>query len=346
MLYYTHMPTATQSLSIADQARMEKLIEELIGIPYRNSPEATSAALLYHLHNRPGGKRLEVTPMPRPALIRNLETDLMWMRPLTDKERAAPYIVAYDVNAAYLAACSALPLGVGEPRHIDGSDIGLWAQHPGYFLWNAQTWITTPTFMLALEQGRALNLTEAWVWPGHSRPLEPWYKVLRDARQSLMDRRLFIDELPANRRDRPPMQIVRADPPVFAALQTIKKMYTGFIGRLCSTNWDRTNDPLYRPDWRHMIIATRRARLQRVMAQTDPAPFAAYSDCLYFAAEQQVTGLKMGTNPGSFKIHGTEKNEGDVRAAIDAGDLQQLVRLVKQGTHVAPTGPGQLVLHV
>jgi hypothetical protein len=137
---------------------------------------------------------------------------------------------------------------------------------------------------------------------------------LRDARESLMIR---VFGLSGN------------EPVVRAALGCIKQMYTGFIGRLCATGWDRTGDVLYRPDWRHMIIATRRTRLQRVMAQTDPAPFAAYSDCLYFATEQQVTGLKIGTNPGAFKIHGTERNEGDVRTAVDAGDLHQLVRLVK-----------------
>jgi len=295
-----------QHLSEGDRARFLALIEELIGIPYRYSPEATSRALLMHLHNRTGGKRLELAEMPPPALIPGLEADLHWIRDLSKEEREAGFIVGYDVNAAYLAACSALPLGVGKPEHI-GPNEGY--AGVGYHR-VARGWISTPTFLYELPSEHL----ETWIWRETSRPLEPWYKVLRDARMALLIRsdRWGHEQF-----------IIRI------ALDCVKRMYTHFIGRLASTRWDRTGDVLYRPDWRHMIVATRRTRLQRIMAQCDPAPFAAFSDCLYFATTETVKGLKIGTNPGSFKLHGTERNEGDVAAAALAGDLNQLVNLVK-----------------
>jgi hypothetical protein len=306
-------------LSPEDYERCMALLEELLGVPYRYSPEATAAHLLRHLHDRPGGKRLLPSSMPPPALEPSTEADLHWIRPLTTEERIAPYIVAYDVNAAYLAACSALPLGVGEPRQVRAHGRDTIPLGTGYFLWPRQYgWKTTPSaeYWQVLRHGAQLPAIEAWIWDETSRPLEPWYKVLRDARAALMLTPVGLVPL-------------RQMPYGQAALQTIKMMYSGFLGRCASTKWGRSGDPLFRPDWRHMVIATRRTRLQRVMTQTYPAPFAAYSDCLYFATAHQVTGLKMGTNPGSFKLHGTQPHAGDVRAAAEDGQLARLVQLVK-----------------
>lgn len=309
-------------LSPEDYSRCMSLLEELLGIPYRYSPEATAAALLRHLHDRPGGKRLEVAEMPPPALEPSTEADLHWIRPLTDKERAAPFIVAYDVNAAYLAACSALTLGVGNPRHIQGPFVNMWPKKLWVGYYRADAWETSVT--VAARDVYAGY--EGWVWDETSRPLEPWYKVLRDARERLMTMAVGGIAATSDRWVHDPVMSWQARS---AALQTIKMMYCGFFGRCASTKWDRTGDPLFRPDWRHMVIATRRTRLQRVMAHTDPAPFAAYSDCLYFATEKTVTGLRMGTNPGSFKIHGTVRHEDEVRDAIAGGALARVVELVK-----------------
>ena len=318
----TQAPTFLEQsgLDELETRAFHSLIEELIGVPYEFSPESTSRQLLLSLHNRRGGRRLEVAEMPPPALDPGLERDLMWIRPLTAEEQSAPYIVGYDVNAAYLAACSALPLGVGAPIHGGGQiEAGFSGKLIGYFRIGVGPWITTPSMEWDIESHeRQIRDVETWTWVETSRPLEPWYKVLRDARETLM-----IEHAKNNGLNRQPV--------IETALACVKKMYTGFIGRLCATSWDRTGDVLFRPDWRHMIIATRRTRLQRIMALCDPAPFAAYSDCLYFATERRVTGLKMGTNPGSFKIHGTEPHEGDVREAIAAGNLQQLARLVSRG---------------
>ena len=302
-------------LSPADYERTMALLEEVLGIPYRYSPGATSAALLRSLHRN--GKQMLPVEMPPPALDPTTERDLSWIRALTAEERGAPFVVCYDVNAAYLAACSALPVGVGNPRRLRGA---LWTVQRssvlpvGYFR-TQDGWLTSPALDFSPLRDN-VTVGDAWVWDETSRPLEPWYKVLRDARERL----LFAEEHPA-------ITKVAAR----AALQTVKHMYTDLIGRMASTNWDRTGDPLYRPDIRHMVIATRRTRVQRVMAQCDPAPFAASCDQLYFAvqASPQVTGLRIGTNPGSWKIHGTVRHEDEVRAATEAGDLSRLVELVR-----------------
>jgi hypothetical protein len=311
-----------EELSPADYKRCMALLEEVLGIPYRFSPGATSAALLRSLHAN--GKRMLPVEMPPPALEPTTERDLSWIRELTAEEREAPFVVCYDVNAAYLAACSALPCGVGAPRKV-GRAAPFDLDRVGYFRWPTGVWKTSIAvkYWCELRKTDLPPLREAWIWDETSRPLEPWYKVLRHSRETLM-----IELMARGRR---PFREPWPEPSIRAALQTVKHMYTDLIGRMASTNWDRTGDPLFRPDIRHMVIATRRTRVQRVMSMCDPAPFAASCDQLYFAvnASPQVTGLRMGTSPGTWKIHGTVRHEGNVRAATDAGDLSRLVELVR-----------------
>jgi len=111
------------------------------------------------------------------------------------------------------------------------------------------------------------------------------YKVLRDARERvmMMRSRAVLDDKPVS---------VRI---LDAVLACIKKMYN----RVHRTAREHQLGPHRRravpPGLAPHDHRTRRTRLQRIMAQCDPAPFAAYSDCLYFALSehQQVTGLKI-----------------------------------------------------
>lgn len=304
-------------LSDRDYRRCVDLIEELVGIPYRFSPGATATALLRQLHV--GGKKMLPAVMPPPALDPSTEGDLKWVRPLTAVEQAAPYIVCLDVNAAYLAAMSALRAGVGAPQYIHTPPRS-WefsgTAPVGYHRLPCG-WVTTITLDRMTDRDRDMTgpIFESWVWDETSRPLEPFYKVVRDARAYLLLRRWDT------------RWTVVAD----AALMTVKHMYTDLIGRFASTKWDRSDDAMFRPDIRHYVIATRRTRVQRIMASCDPAPFAANCDALYFATEASpaVQGLRMGTNPGSWKISGCVRHVDAVRAATEGGNLSQLVELVR-----------------
>jgi hypothetical protein len=292
-------------LSAADLTLALQLLDELTGVQYRHSPENTSSRLLTGLHRRRGGKELEAMTMPLPALDPNTEADLSWIRPLYPAEEGRAWVRAWDVNAAYLSACSSLRTGVGEARYHHFRALDPVPSGPGYFFAtveytvpaglpnpfpHAHAWITHPTLELAYDLGVRVTITDAWVWDEWARPLEPWYRVLRDARGSLMN---------------------RTGPAAAAALVALKRMWGPLVGgRVASTRWDRTGDALYRPDWRHFVIATTRARLYRALLRLAPEdrPFAVATDCAYFARHDRQDvpdGLRVGTTPGSFKPAGT-----------------------------------------
>lgn len=290
------------------------LFRVTVGVDLRRTPETTASDLMTSLHRRSGGLQLRPAEMPPPALVATTERDLYWVRSFSPLEMGRRLAVAWDVNAAYLGACSSLTLGVGAPHHSyfaggydggtrvrgNGRDVGC-----GYFLAeiryaappglpspfpDGRAWVTTPTVQLALDLGATVHLFESYVWFDTSRPLEPFYKRLRAARETVM--------------------AGAPDPACTAVLMACKRMWGPFLGgRVSATRdgWDRSSDPLYRPDWRHFVIATTRARVFRALLRLEDArPFAVHTDALYFAADDELApeGLRVGRNPGTFKAAG------------------------------------------
>lgn len=280
------------------------LLEETFGRPYGPSPEATASRLLVSLHAGPRAKPLQAVHMPPPALEPRTEADWLWEAPRRPSGRV---VVALDVNAAYLAAASSLRTGVGAVGHERAPD--LTTLRPGYYFATitppsglrlpspfpaGEAWVATPTLQLARDVGADVRVTEAWTWREHARPLEPWYRVLRDARAQLGEKRAGAY---------PPDEAARL------ALGVVKLMYGPLLGgRVASERWDRTDDPLFRPDWRHAVIATARANLFRHLLRLPVAwrrrLWAIATDALYFVTDRDGTlpPLPIDAQPGHLKV--------------------------------------------
>ncbi len=295
---------------------------------YRWSPGATGLALMRQ------NRRLELGPStldpPEPMREGGTEADYLWMRPLTLVERTARWVHAFDRRAQYLAACSAVDLGLGNPERVGPlkAEEALGRHLPGY--WRASIrretgllpdpfdpigrggeWYARPTMALAFDLGRIEDLYEAYVWPRHSRYLVPWYKTLGHAQAALA----LSQESAAG----PTMRLV-------------KRTYTMAIGSLAG-HYREAGEELYRPDWRHAIIATARANLTRRLLRLDPPPFAVVVDCLYIASDlpplEAAAGLPTDGGPGTFRHAGTIPL-ADALPAIDTGDVRELGRVLRE----------------
>ena len=291
------------------------------GIRYRRSPGATGTALLRSLHRGPRAIKLAPPPpWPMPATKPAQETDFGWWRSLRGYyEHGQELVTAFDVNGMYLAACSSVACGVGDNVHetapivVDGS--------PGYYRAQIRTptppafvdpfdygtlngdgsrWFSAPTIALAVELGADVEIVEAFRWPSSHRYLTSWYERIRDAR-------LVLDG---------------------AALAALKALYRITIGWLGGSFHDDA-DELYRPLWRHSIMATARANLYRrvraIGLATGRYPFAVDVDCLYYAGDVPE-GLPISPQLGKFKRAGTAPI-GDVAEILATGDRSVLKRL-------------------
>lgn len=256
---------------------------DAVGIDWRRSPGATGTRLLRQLHSGKTATKLELDGDPPPPAVEKLIRDgghLEWTRPLAASERNL-YLHSFDVNGQYLAACSSLPLGVGQWQHHSRVTLPEKpaAYLPGYYRLrltetpkngpcppiledDTAVWVTRPTLLLLREQGARFHLLEAYTWFNATRYLEPWYKTLRDARARL---------------------IYQGDR---FALDAVKGLYRHAIGWFGSEKWDRSDDTLYRPDWAHQARALARANVlrtvYRVGANYGVWPLAVGSDCLYY----------------------------------------------------------------
>lgn len=280
-----------------------------LGYGYRRSPGSTATGLLRKLHSGANALSLDASAWPpEPAEMKPEPLhDFAWIRLLTAGERAQGYVHAFDRNAMYLAACNELVCGFGEAEHIEapaGGFIPFDASLPGYWLASieggrdpllpdpfypggrrpagadpaALRWYLTPTLVLAGELGARVTIREAYVWREHHRPFEPWYKRLRDARAGLIAQ--------ANASAHPA--------PATLALAAVKNTYTKGIGWL-DGEWGRRRraeggapEDLYRPDWRHLIMAKAEANAYRMLAKIAAGgryPFAADYDCFYFTSD-------------------------------------------------------------
>ncbi|MYS87788.1 hypothetical protein [Embleya scabrispora] len=128
----------------------------------------------------------------------------VWSRELhavTDDEGEAPWAIGLDVNAAFLAAASRLPVGIGAPEHVtaprfDPKMPGCWyvdlsgvrvdPRLPSPFTPNgiAPTgpgWYATPTVAYAAELGATVEPLQAWIRPENGPYLDPWYTRLRES---------------------------------------------------------------------------------------------------------------------------------------------------------------------
>jgi len=246
-----------------------------VGAPYYRSPGRTGTDLLQELGKRGAGAQREYPErLPGPAGQAETVTELSWLRTLSPAERAKRYLHSYDKNAQWLSAAGVVELGLSgiEERRDAGGKVPFDKRLPGYWLARIagaeERWCCTPTVAWAVERGQAVTISEAHVWTKHSRAMETWYERLRGARTALQE-----DATPGGR----------------LALGALKYTYALTISGFNSAWHREKRSPLYRPDWRHAILAQANANLSRALHKMDLAghtPVAVHKDCVYLVSDE------------------------------------------------------------
>lgn len=293
-----------------------------VGRPWRDSVGRTAETIILSTHPRErGGVMLDRSPtVPPPAAAGTLEQPFHWRRPLTEAERAGRWVHAFDANAQYLAAWQVAELGFGEPEHFDRCEFrqkpGLWRPDPAIYegvgrehlpdpQGRGREWFTTDTVarMVELAGGAVPPMAEAWVWSKGTRYLRGAGELLRDARQSLVQRA--------------PSESVRM------AREAVRSLYAVETGRFNMATRDERSG-WHRPDWGHIIRARARVNLHRRLAglrlkKTGEwrdgfavAPFAIQVDGLYFLTDVDdpvkfagLAGIPVGSALGQFSHEGS-----------------------------------------
>ncbi|WFB11270.1 helix-turn-helix domain-containing protein [Streptomyces sp. LX-29] len=320
-----------------------------------------------------------------------------WARELTDEECMRRHLVGIDVNLAFGAAANGAVVGLSTPpehvthptfdptlpgawlvdlSHIDLSRVLVgkqWRQLQGDLLPSPFTptgerptgpaWYATPTVAYAVELGYDVAPLEAWVRREKGKPLDGWYKRLRDAYVHTMGDLDVGEKLP-------PAEFLAAmdgykqrDPELAIVLNAIKMTTKGGIGKLREKArgggwrpgqaWPALARPTWRPDIRAAVISRARINMHRKMlhlaAATGRYPVAILSDCAVYAADgpspldvlpydadgKTVPGsFRLGVSPGMVKHEGTQTVlwGAAVHEQLDGdGKVANLARYIKTG---------------
>jgi len=298
-----------------------------VGVPYYSSPGRTGLDLLQELGKRGAGAAREFADVwPPPALEADTVKEVSWLRTLSPDERTRRYLHSYDKNAQWLSAAGVVELGLSgiEERRDPGGKLPFDKRLPGYWLARIagapETWACTPTVAWAVERGQAVSISEAYVWTRHGRAMETWYERLRTARTALQ-----ADTTPAGR----------------LALGALKYTYSLTISSFNSA-WNKDKrSPLYRPDWRHAILAQANANLSRALHKMDLAgytPVAVHKDCVYLVSDEPgpvaacPPSVTLGAGLGHFKVQDAALPLERLLPAFDGtrgGGVGTLLRLVR-----------------
>ncbi|MGQ4519137.1 hypothetical protein ACUH92_08950 [Dermabacteraceae bacterium CCM 9520] len=282
-----------------------------------------------------------------PAEISNTEKDFAWTRKPTEEEKELRYLHAYDRGGSYMAGAASLDLGIGKPEHhprgreFDKKLPGYWLidiptkdqmifphlkggdnlispeqaakfPHPlapgGLFLPGNAVWVTTPTLALAEEMGMKPEVIEAYVWPVHSRVLDPFYNSIRLGRNNLIER---LDSLKEIHDENELVDYENTQ----AALDAVKAVYTRTIGMMGSTQYMKGRRG-FAPERRHHIIAKSRASILRLILKnaTDTGiyPVAVATDTICYLSDNPDPiaawpgdKTKLGRGFGQYKHEGS-----------------------------------------
>jgi len=244
-----------------------------------------------------------------------------WRRPPTDDEVLDfTHVVGLDINLAFVAAASNVPVGLNAvPEHVVGPAFnkkipGSWLcdlsqnvlepRLPSPFTPTGEpptgpAWYATPTLAYAEELGITVRPIEAYLREGPGPYLTPWYERLRDAYLATMNdlgvrknmaQADFLDAMKALR---------TADPALLALLAAIKATGKGGIGKLREgprditapyQPWPALDSPTWRPDIRAAVVSRARVTLHRKMrkmlTEAGRSPLAVLSDCVLYAARR------------------------------------------------------------
>lgn len=328
-------------------ARRLGLYARLTGTSFLWSPGVSGVNLVEH--TRP--KLLETgrPDLPPPARAHNRELPYEWQRAPQGEESSCEWVHCWDVNAMYLGATASLRLGYGAAVRDPEArfDLARDRERPGFWkirneqwdharlpdplrvLYRSQRdtiWVSTPSLRTLVElYEMEPEILDAYVWEktDTGRVFDKWSKQLRGARQSVLEH--------------------TGDPDAAAVEAAVKGTYSNALGRLAGQRAKANGHRLYRPDWRHHVIAQARYALTRrllavaesfgmyplaiatdavVYASSEPDPAKAIPT-IYDANGQPCGGLIDGTGLGQVKHVGTRRLD-DVAPLLRGSD--ELVR--------------------
>jgi hypothetical protein len=292
---------------------------ELAGTPYHSTPGVTGIGLLRDGWRGRTNKPFWAPPDRTPKGAGHPEADMIWSA--EPAPAGGTYRHSYDANVMYLGAAGTAQLAVSELRHtgpltrVSWDTAGYWriqpprldptlSRLPSPLGWRRpgtrELWVTTPTVMLLEELATRDHplcappvVLDSWTAPA-KRAMRSWAETLTTA----------IGTARAS-----------GDPHDVRQVAALKATYRQAIGML-----GRDSSRVFRPDWRHTVIATARWSMWRkllAVAETeDRWPLAVNVDCVTYASATRdpdaarPKGIKLGTGAGMFKI---AKIEGEAQ---------------------------------
>lgn len=226
------------------------------------------------------------------------------------------HLIGADVNGQFLAVGGAVELGTGHPvrtdRDVRLGELGAALRGPGYGRLAADVevmpgctaragrWLAMPMLAYLHGRGMPVELTSVITWAAHRRWLNPWYKVMRNARATLL---------------------ARTDHGARMALAVLKEMYSAFLGgQLRSERWNDTE--LLRPDWNDQVVALSAANMLRAIGKSTPGPVGAMRDTAWWLLPPGAApeGIELSTQLGKWKITRGAPITQDLINAIRAAD--------------------------
>jgi hypothetical protein len=253
------------------------------------------------------------------------EESLIWVRPRehwTPEELAAPWAVAIDVNAQFLAAAASLPVGLSAPRPLDAAGVAAVNAalagskpkiRPGVYvaevsgldpdprlpcpLTETGEWpggplpLHAPTLRYARELGAAVTVSAAAVSDETGPYLDPWNRRLVAALLAALASAGITPDVPPADYLAALARMPADYPDAAAVVAVIKMLAKAGIGRMRQDpdGTGAADRATWRPDVRAEVISRARTdehrKIMRTFTLTGIAPLAVGHDSVLYASD-------------------------------------------------------------
>lgn len=247
--------------------------------------------------------------------------DISWKRDdFVDFDRSFPvYLHRFDKNSSYLAACTGVAVGVGEPVHIT-DDIEL--SYPGIYrvsyevgssrfdgvslprcFRDKQLWATSDQITRARKLGYVVTVSEGYQWHEKHRVLEDFATFVWNAREGYHPLRGDTKRFP--------------HPACRAHAYHFTKSLALHLGRLASSKYEEFR----RPDYYSSVVGRARETvlymLDNLVTQGH-TPVLVYADAIYLPSYEKdrrkafPTLVEKETKLGGYKYEGFYEVEDEL----------------------------------
>ncbi len=323
---------------------LEKALDVAIG----NSPASVGMRLVKATNaNHPEWLARPTRDLEECHFDRSVGRDLVWQASTENAQKHLAsdkplYMHKLDKNSAYLRACQAYHVGVGEPYHVfhDCTDY----KRPGVWrvatigqskmlsgdvppVWSGKEWIATPILKLLRDTGHDVQVSEGWTFNTFHMVLKTWSETLYNARQEF--------KVVSHWKHQKARQ---------NALIGTKQIATETVGLTAYSKFDEDEESWKeRPDYKVQIVTGNRAALYynilKAQKENGIVPIAVYMDALYYISEKQdafdlAPSLLEKKGLGGYKVEWTLPVTSEVKSILLFKETLNL-KLAKLNTLVA-----------